>query len=402
MKQPSYAADVPPFLGFNVMPLCRISVPFRIILLIAMTVVLVRLNAHADDLLPPLPDDAFTVVIIPDTQHYVGPGTKIDARESSMVPGKKEHPHIVAHAKVSSNELTDRVANVYLKNHVDWIVANKASENIVFVSHVGDIVEINRVEEWAFAKKHLDRLRGVVPFGLTVGNHDMERRGDASLFQKTFPASSFSNDDWYLESYSHNRKDQNVSANNVNSAQTFSAGGIDFLFLHLECNAPDDVVAWANAILKQHPKRQALISTHMDLGIIDKPKTAEGYIHDPKGRMRWVKIHPDRGNTAEQLWDKLYRKHANLRFVFSGDQSRVTAMRLTATGDHSNKVHSLLSDYMSLGALRLMRFIPSQNRVQVITLDTTLDQLVTSMPYVPDKNQHQFEIECKFPLKARR
>ena len=263
----------------------------------------------------------------------------------------------------------------------------------MFVSHVGDIVEINREEEWAVAKRHLDKFRGSVPFGLTVGNHDMEGKGDASLFQKTFPASSFRGDDWYVGCYSHDRAEQNVSANNVNSAQVFTAGGIDFLFLHLECNAPDDVLAWASKVLDEHSDRRALISTHMDLGIIDKPKTAAGFIHDPKGRMRWVKNHGKRGNTAEQMWEKLYRKHANIGFVFSGDQSRVTAMRKTAIGDGGNLVHSLLSDYMSRGALRLVRFIPSKNQVQVITYDTTLNQLVESMPYVAQRDQHQFVLE---------
>lgn len=361
---------------------------------IAALLALVASIGVANDLpvIPPLPSDAFTVVIIPDTQHYLGPGTKIGERGSSMFPGMSEHPHIVAHSKISTAQPAEQISNVYLQNHVDWIVANKQSQNIVFVSHVGDIVEINRPEEWAVAKLHLDKLRGVVPFGLTVGNHDMERNGDAKLFQQVFAASSFNGYDWYLDCYSHNRDDQHVSANNVNSAQLFSAGGIDFVFLHLECNAPDDVLAWASTVLENYSNRQALITTHMDLGIIDKPKTTDGYIHDPKGRMRWLKIHPKRGNTAEQMWDKLYRKHANLRFVFSGDQSRVTALRKSTTGDYGNEVHALLSDYMSRGGLRLLRFVPSKNQVQVITYDSTLDQLVESMPYVPDRNQHQFTI----------
>ena len=361
--------------------------------LVALPLIVLLSAPVAADVLPPLPNDAFTVVIIPDTQHYLGPGTKIGQRGSTMFPGMIEHPYVIAHAKISKPQTTDTVNNIYLRNHIEWIKGNQQSQNIVFVSHVGDIVEINRREEWEVAKQHIDQLRGIVPFGLTVGNHDMERNGDARLFQQTFPASSFDQYDWYLGCYSHDRGDQHVSANNVNSVQLFSAAGIDFIFLHLECNAPDDVLEWASDILNQHPERRALISTHMDLGITDKPKTAEGYIHDPKGRMRWLKIHPKEGNTAEQIWGKLYRRHANISFVFSGDQSRVTAMRVSEKGDGGNIVHSLLSDYMSRGALRLVRFIPSKDQVQVITYDTTLDQLVESMPYVPNRDQHQFTID---------
>jgi len=44
------------------------------------------------------------------------------------------------------------------------------------------------------------------------------------------------------------------------------------------------------------------------------------------------------------MWDRLYRRHANLSIIFSGDQSRVTAMTETRTGDDGNTVYSLLSD----------------------------------------------------------
>ncbi|MBL9117851.1 MAG: hypothetical protein JNJ83_22775 [Verrucomicrobiaceae bacterium] len=317
---------------------------------------------------PTLPDGAFSVVVIPDTQHYTGKGCK--GSLASDAP----------------------VENRHLGSQVEWILANKEAQNIVFVSHVGDIVEKNRAEEWAVAKKHLDRLRGVVPFSLTVGNHDMSSKGDAHLFQETFPASSFAKEPWYAGCYSHSRPDQNVSANNVNSAQLFKAGGVDFLHLSLECNAPDDVLKWASEMASKHHDRRVLITTHMDLGIIEKPKTNEGYIRDPKGRMKWTKIHGERGNSGVQMWEKLYRKCPNLDFVFSGDQSRVTALKLSAKADNGHVVTSLLSDYMSMPVLRLMRFMPAENKVQVLTLHVPGGFLVESTPYVEHADMHVFEL----------
>jgi hypothetical protein len=131
----------------------------------------------------------------------------------------------------------------------------------------------------------------------------------------------------------------------------------------------------------------------MDLGVIDLPTTGEGFITDPKGRMRWVKIHGSRGNTAEQMWDKCYRRHANLGMVFCGDQSRVTALRLTGTGDHGNPIPSLLSDYQSEPVLRLMRFVPSENRVHVLTYEVKQKVLIETTPYVRDRDQHQFILQ---------
>lgn len=318
--------------------------------------------------LPPLPADAFTLVVIPDTQSYLGKGCK------------------------ATPNSTDPVTNPNLEAQVAWITAHLKEQNITFVTHVGDIVDKNNEDQWAVAKQHLDKLRGVVPFSLSVGNHDMTSKGDARLFQQHFPAASFTGQPWYLEAYAHDRADQQVSANNVNSAQHFSAGGLDFLHLSLECNAPDDVLAWADSLLGRHPEKTALITTHMDLGIIEKPKTEKGYIEDPKGRMNWVKIHGARGNTGGQMWDKLYRKHANLHLILSGDQSRVTALRRADAADDGHLIHALLSDYMSQPVLRLMRFLPKEKRIEILTFDVAKKVLVDSTRYVPDAGQHQFTL----------
>ncbi len=318
--------------------------------------------------LPPLPEGAFTLVVIPDTQSYRGRGCK------------------------ATPDSTEPVSNVNLGAQIDWILANRQKQNVVFVTHVGDIVDRNTPEQWAVAKQQLDRLRGVLPFALTVGNHDMTSRGDARLFQQHFPAASFAGEPWYLGSYEHDRADRHVSRDNVNSAQIFSAGGLDFLHLSLECNAPDDVLAWAGDLLERHAGRRAIITTHMDLGIVKKPKTAEGFIHDPKGRMNWSKIHGDHGNTGQQMWDKLYRRHANLHFVLSGDQSRVTALRREDRADDGHVVHALLSDYMSQPVLRLMRILPQEDRVDVLTLEVSKEQLVEATRHVPEAAAHAFSL----------
>ncbi|MEM1443996.1 MAG: metallophosphoesterase [Verrucomicrobiota bacterium] len=345
--------------------------------------------------LDPVSDNEFTIVVIPDTQHYLGPETKIERAGTHPFAEFPGSPYVSEHVAWAGEQSFpgDKVVNPYLMRHIEWILANRESQRIMFVTHVGDIVEDNRKIEWDIAREAFEPLLGLIPFGLAVGNHDMEPNGDASLFQEAFSANFFADQPWYLESFEHNRPDaQMVSRDNVNSAQIFTALGIDFLFLHLECNAPDEVLDWANALIRNHPERRVLITTHMDLGIRKKPKTSEGYIHDPKGRMEWTKIHKERGNSAAEIWEKCYQLHPNLEFIFSGDQSRVTAMRIAQKGANGNTVHSLLSDYHSLGGLRLMRFSANESGVKVITYDTMLEKLVEATPYVPDREQHQFSL----------
>lgn len=322
------------------------------------------------------PPGAFTIVVIPDTQGYLGRATK------------------------RTPESTDPLTNPVFQNHTRWIAENRQAQNVVFVTHVGDIVDINREDQWQLARECLDRLHGVVPYALTVGNHDMKASGDSTLFQRYFPTERYRSFAWYGGAFEPSRPTLEFSGNNANSYQLFSAGGFDFIHLSLECNAPDDVLAWAASLLTRHAARRALITTHMDLGIVEKPKTAAGYIHDPKGRMRWIKNHGKRGNTAEQMWEKLYRRHPNLGFIFSGDQSRVTALRLSAAGDAGNVVHACLSDYESNGPLRLYRFLPAEDRVQVITYDTTRRALTERTQHVPDRDQHQFSLPYRMTAAA--
>ena len=314
--------------------------------------------------LSPAPEGTFSIVVIPDTQRYI--------KQDVGTEGKS------------------RIVNTVLDNHTRWIIDNIASQRIVFVSHVGDVVEDNSTKHWEVARRCLDRLHGRIPYGISVGNHDMKDSGDASLFQRYFPRSRFQNFSWYGGSFDPDRRKKKVSGNNVNSFQLFTAEKLDFVALHLECNAPDDVLAWANRVLKLYAHRRAFVTTHMGLGPIDKPKQERDFFETPKGRMRWSKIHGKKGNTPQQMWTKCFSRHKNLFMICSGDQSRTAVMTRISRGTNGNTVFELLSDYTSSGPLRIYRFQPPLNRIRVITYDTTRGALCEFHKNVPDRTEHQF------------
>lgn len=308
--------------------------------------------ALADESFPPLPEGAFSIVALPDTQAYCAGAPEILAAE------------------------------------VEWILGHIKSQNIVFVTHVGDIVDKNTdPAQWAVAREQLGRLHGRVPFGLAVGNHDMHTgTGDSANFQASFPASDFAHYGWYGGNY----------RNNANSWQTFRAGGMDFLIVHIECNAPDDVLAWADGVIARHPEHRLIVTTHMYLGPVEKPTESRGYFDAPKGRMAWKKCHGAAGNTPREMWDKCFSRHANLCMIFCGDQSRTQAWYQTATGRHGNTVHELMSDYRE-GYFRVYRFLPAEDRVDVFTYSPVLGKLCDGTSIVPEPERHQFS----FPLEMR-
>jgi hypothetical protein len=322
--------------------------------------------------LPPAPKDSFSIVVIPDTQQYRGRGTK------------------------SQPKSTDPVTNASLEADMRWILDHRESQNIVFVSHVGDLVDINSPDQWEVARRCIDQLHGHIPYGLAVGNHDMKNNGDCSLFQKYFPASRFTGLDWYGGTLTEKSvQDPSLEAkcgNNANSFQLFSAGGMDFVALHLECNAPDAVLHWADGVLEANSQRRAMVTTHMGLGPIKKPETRDDFIHAPKGRMEWSKCFGKEGNTPQQMWDKCFRKHANLFVIWSGDQSRTETMHQASPNDQGKTVYEVLTDY-DAGWLRVCRFVPKENKIHLWTVDSRTGVLCHGTKYAPKVSEHNFSLE---------
>jgi hypothetical protein len=312
--------------------------------------------------LPALPDGAFTVAVIPDSQQYRGLNTKAE-------PDSK-----------------DPLTNVVFDTQTKWLAEHVADQKIVFVSHVGDIVDRNKPDQWALAQKCMDTLHGKVPYGISVGNHDMiNKTGDASLFQAHFPASRFSGMNWYGGNLD----------NNVCSFQTFEAQGLECLWIHLPCNAPDRMLHWADEVMDGHPRKLCFVTTHMYLGPLEKPEDEDAFFTGPKGVMRWSKCYGKEGNAAVATWEKCFSRHANLVAVCCGDQSRSQAMHMSQTGAAGNTVHSMLSDY-GPGELRLLRFNPAIGRIDVVTCNPLTQSLCKSTRVVKDEREHQYSLDVQF------
>lgn len=306
-----------------------------------------RAEAAADDI-PPAPEGSFGIVVLPDTQDYIPSAPEI------------------------------------LEAEIRWVLENLRRQNIRFVCHVGDVVgDCQSAGQWRHARQIMTRLHGRVPFGICPGNRDMRRDGDSRAFQQTFPESLFDPFAWYGGCYK----------NNADSFQLISAEEIDLLIMHLECNAPDDVLKWANGVLTKHADRRAMVVTHMWLGPLEKPATVEGWFTDPKGRMCWIRRHGQRGNTPQQIWEKCLSRHANVFLICCGDQSRTQTMRQTSSGN-GNRVHECLSDYRD-GYLRLYRFLPRANRIDVFTYSPYYRRLCQGTDIAPEAGAHQFSLSCQ-------
>lgn len=168
----------------------------------------------------------FTIIALPDTQHY-----------SEAFPA-------------------------IFTSQTQWIVDNKDARNIVFVTHEGDLVEHNSLaSEWMAANTSMSLLDGVVPYGMGPGNHDQP----TTLYNQYFPYTRYQGEPWY---------GGHLGNLNDNNFQLFSGGGMDFVIVHLEFCPSSAAVTWADSVYKSYPDRIGIFTTHGYLGA-----TAQRSVH---------------------------------------------------------------------------------------------------------------------------
>ena len=256
--------------------------------------------------------DNFTIIALPDTQKYVNPGT---------------YAHIFT-------------------NQTRWIVDNKDALNIVFVTHEGDIVDNPEImQEWELANESMSLLDGVVPWGVLPGNHD-KTGGIAYYYNQYFNYTRFEQYPWYGGHYGDD---------NNNNYQLFSAGGMDFIIIHLENDPSDDVLVWANDLLSTYSDRRAIIDSH--------------WILDTSGL---------RSIIGEKIFNAL-KDNPNLFLMLCGHRPG-EGRRIDFI--NNNTIHTLLSDYQrhpngGNGYLRVMTFSPKENKIYVKTYSPYLDYYIT-------------------------
>jgi hypothetical protein len=291
----------------------------------------------------PRDERPFTVVTLPDTQYY-----------------SAHHPEI-------------------LGAQADWIVRARQRENVALVVHEGDIVDSDEPAQWQSASRSLHKLDGVVPYVLSLGNHDYARAGD-HITRRThldafFPASGFRRTSCPDATFEPGRIE--------NSCQLIDAPGGPWLVLSLEFGPRDAVLAWADATARRYASLPAIVVTHAYLASDDTR-----YDHVTRGDQLWNPHRyvpgaaPGQVNDGEEVWRKLIVKNDNIRFVLCGHDLGDGIGRLTSVRPDGTKVHQLLANYqMSAlgggGYLRLMQFFPAQRRVRVRTYSPYLDAFKT-------------------------
>ena len=272
----------------------------------------------------------FTVAVLPDTQHYA-----------------QKFPETF-HAQTT------------------WIAANAVREKIIFVSHVGDIVESggDSRKEWQVAKSALTRLHGKVPFGVVAGNHDADIVGNRSTdyaMYREFCGRTLLRDIPTLVA---------LSEDECSSVHKVTAAGMAFLSIHIEPDVRAATINWALEQMDKHPGLPVMLTTHNYLNDVTRSR-------DKTTSMRLY------GNSADDLFQGFIRKQARIFCVLGGHQFHAGGeYSQVSRNDASGSVIELLQDYQGRsnggdGWLRLLRFNIKAKKLIVQTYSPVLKRYET-------------------------
>ncbi|UOW00822.1 PKD domain-containing protein [Agrococcus sp. SCSIO52902] len=287
--------------------------------------------------------EGFTVVVVPDTQNYS------DGKQA------------------------------LLQQQLTWVRDSRDALDTAFVIQLGDLVNDWTLERgWDNISDAFSILDdGAVPNSVVPGNHDFDiATGDMGPYNAHFPPSRYAEGSWSTETTRYGGylgQDQfgpdPIDRGNADNYALFTAGGVDFLVLNLEWEAPGYALDWADRVLDAHPDRTVIMATHSFLSITGTHRTT-----------------PQRpgGTAPAAMWQDFVAQHCQIRLVLSGHEHDGDLGEASRTDENvcGLPVHQILTDYQARanggnGWLRYYSFEPTEGTLTATTYSPVLGQYET-------------------------
>ena len=221
--------------------------------------------------------------------------------------------------------------------------------------------------EWVNASNAMYRLDNAtpeVPYSIAHGNHDTYGgSGNLAQYNQYFGVTHFQGKSYYGGHY---------GSDNRWNYELFSAGGMDFVIIHLGYGHDAAVRTWANSLLQTYSSRRAIVTSH-DVMNINGTFTTSG----------------------QALYDAL-KGNNNLFLILCG-HNHDEARRSDIYNGHT--IYSVLADFQDYpnggnGWLRIMEFRPAEDLIYFKTYSPYLNQCKT-------EDKSQFTIPYDMPTPSQ-
>jgi hypothetical protein len=224
-----------------------------------------------------------------------------------------------------------------------YLLEHGGEENLVFLSHLGDLTQNGAQAEFAAIGEAFSLLdRRGVGYSVLAGNHDVkssttDQRG-ATPYLDTFGPRRFE----------RQRTFGGASPDGYNTFHLFTAGGREWMVLALDWRLSPRGYAWAKDVMARHPRTPVLLTTHE---LVAEEDSLSAY--------------------GQQLWDRLIEDHDQIFLTLNGHYW--PAARATRKNAAGHDVHLHLTNYQNryfggAAMIRLYRFDLDRNVIDVETV----------------------------------
>jgi len=236
-------------------------------------------------------------------------------------------------------------------NSIDWILNNAQRENTLMALQLGDITSSNRYAQWQNIRPGFQKLvDGGMPYATVIGNHDIGGQNNAA-YNHFLPYSEQVSSNPYLAGAYEDGKTDNLY-------YTFRVNDIKYMVLTLTCYPKEDVLTWADNVIKAHADHNVILVTHSYLrsvnGVVEHTVETEALAA---------------GFTGASVWNSIIKPNPNVLVTLSAHNSypspggNAVGYRVD-TNDYGRNVYQFLvpdpqtyeATYGGLGSCFLMRF----------------------------------------------
>ncbi|MEV5010823.1 LamG-like jellyroll fold domain-containing protein [Streptomyces sp. NPDC055692] len=229
-----------------------------------------------------------------------------------------------------------------------YILDNSKDENIVFMSHLGDLTQNGQKNEFDAISKAFGLLdRSDVGYSVVAGNHDVGSGGNDQRGNTL-----------YLDAFGPHRFRKartfgGASPDGYNTYHLFRAAGREWLVLALDWRLSAAGFTWAQNVIAQHPGTPVILTTHELV-----------YANHPGDQAHL-------SGYGQQLWDKLIAGNDQIFLTLNGHYW--PAGRTTRRNNAGNDVHLHITNYQNryyggAAMIRLYRFDLARNTIDVETI----------------------------------
>jgi len=153
-----------------------------------------------------------------------------------------------------TQKIVDQNPSAYLTT-MEKVKTDPVTKEADFILQMGDITEDSKLNNWDIAQQGWNKLDGLIPYVLNVGNNDIMNGGEQN-FNIYFPIDKYKKWPSFVSNYD----------GHSNVAHQFNAGGVDWLIISMRFERSEAVKTWAeNLIINNLDKKVILISHDANL-----------------------------------------------------------------------------------------------------------------------------------------